>query len=243
MKTILLVLLCFVSVFAINPKTQFESVVVKDSIIDSALVGGGIVTATASGKLTVPPLITSLTNTSTTNYVGQTVSAVTVNWTLSGGTITSQSLTDCTPALSDRTHSFSALSLTSDKYYTLTITNGSTQATATTWLYFYIQKWYGTSSSATPSAGNIQGGSNTWSFQDTTYRAMSSTNITGGGNYCYYAYPASWGDIKISVNGFSSTWNKTTVSLTNSYGDTRNYYVYTSPTTIVGTISLSAIGN
>jgi hypothetical protein len=187
--------------------------------------------------------ISSLTNTSPTNYVGQTITAVTVSWTLSGSDITSQTLTDCSPALGDRTHAFTGLSLTSDKYYTLTITDGVTPSSASTGVFFYIQKYYGTSADASPNAGDIQSGSTIWSYQNATYRSLGSTNVTGGGNYIFYSYPAAWGNIQLFVNGFLSTWNKTTVSLTNAYGDTRNYYVYTSPTTIVGAITLLATAN
>jgi len=62
----------------------------------------------------------------------------------------------------------------------------------------------------------------------------------GGGNYIYYAYPAAWGVLSnVVVNGFASTWNYATVSVTNAEGNTENYYAYVSPYTIAGTVTLA----
>ena len=69
--------------------------------------GTGITVTQSTDTFTVslyaPPIISALSNTSPTNYAGQTVTVVTVNWTWGGSPITSQTLTDCTPALADRT--------------------------------------------------------------------------------------------------------------------------------------------
>jgi hypothetical protein len=228
-------------------RAAYKADTVLHPVLTTIKQGYGITVTQSVDTFTValytPPVIAALTNTSPTNYAGQMVTGVTVNWTLTGAAITGQTLTDCTPALSDRTHAFTGLSLTSDKYYTLAITDGVTPTSASTWLYFYVQKWYGTTTDAAPTAGDVQGGTGGWTYQYAAYRALGATNITGGGNYIFYAYPSSFGTVALTVNGFGSTWNRTTVSLTNSYGDTRNYYVYTSPTQIVGTISLIAVGN
>jgi len=76
--------------------------------------------------------------------------------------------------------------------------------------------------------------------RDTTSSKTKGTfSQAGGSNYIYYAYPASWGTISnIIVNGFSSTWNYSTVSVTNAEGNTENYYAYVSPNVIAGTVTL-----
>lgn len=205
---------------------------------DSVLViDGGVIK-----KRYTPPTIASLTNTMTTNYAGQTVTGLTVNWSLTGAPITSQTLTDASPALSDRTKVFTGLILTTDKVYTLAITDGVNPTSSTTTVYFLIQKYYGSTAYASPNESQIESGSSVWLAQASANRALSSASISGGGGYINYAYPASWGDVQLYVNGFATTWNKTTVSITNAYGDVRNYYVYTSPNAIVGTITLSATG-
>lgn len=190
-----------------------------------------------------PPVISALTNTMATNYAGQTVTGVTVSWTLTGSAITSQTLTDAGSLnIADRSHIFTDLSYTTDKYYTLSVTDGVTPTSASTWIYFYISKFYGTTTDAAPTESDIEAGTGaSWEYQNAAYRALASVNVTGAGKYIFYAYPSSWGDINLYVNGFLSSWNRTTVSITNAYGDTRNYYCFTSPTTIIGTISLSAV--
>jgi hypothetical protein len=214
----------------------------------TVVAGTGITVTKSTDTFTVslyqPPVISSLTNTSATNYAGQTVTGLTINWSLSGSAITSQTLTDVGLLnIADRSHIFTGLSLTTDKYYTLAVTDGTTPTSANTWVYFYIAKFRDTTSSATPNESNIEAGTTQWVLQSSSNRAQSSTSVTGNGKYIYYAYPASFGTVQIYVNGFATTWVQSTVSVTNSYGDTRNYYVYTSPTTIIGTIALSAVGN
>lgn len=207
--------------------------------------GTGITITQSNDTLRVseyqPPEIVSYTNNQATHYAGETVTDVTTSWTLSGSAITSQTHTDYTPALSDRSHAFTGLSLTVDKTYKLWITDGITPDSAYTYVRFYIATFYGTSANSAPTESDIEAGTTTWETQSSGNRAQSSVNITGGSNYIFYAYPSSWGDINLYINGFLSNWNITTVSVTNAYGDTRDYYVFTSPTTIVAIVALSAV--
>jgi hypothetical protein len=190
------------------------------------------------------PAIYSFSNTSPTHYAGQTVTSDSVYWTLTGAPITSQSLTDAGSInIALRGYKFSG-SWTTDKYWTLSIDTGTTVVgTATTWMYFYIQKFWGTSANAAPSEGDIEAGSSSWVMQAVANRALGTTTITGGGGYIFYSFPASWGTVYLLDGANPITWNVTTVSLINAYGDTRNYTCYTSPNTIVGTIHLTATGN
>lgn len=232
----------------------YKADTVLHPILTTVKQGTGI-TVTSSDDtffvaLYTPPHIASLTNTINVGYAGQTITSANVNWTLSGATITNQTLTDCTPLLTDRAHAFTGLSITTDKCWTLAVTDGVTPTSASTCIYFYIEKWYGTSASGTPASSDIQTGcwgscTNThpWTYIYTPYRAQSSITMTGGGNYCFYAYPSSWGTVALYTNGFLTVWNLTVVSVTNSYGDTRNYNVYTSPTPIAGSFTFSAVAN
>jgi hypothetical protein len=227
------------AVIADTTKAQRLSIVTSGSGITVTRVADSF-----SVALYAPPSILSLTNTMATNYAGQTVTGLTVNWALGGATITSQTLTDVgSMNIADRTHAFTGLSLATDKYYTLAVTDGVTPTSASTWVYFYIAKFRDTTSASAPTEANIEAGTTQWVLQSAANRGLAAVSITGSGKYIYYAYPSAFGTVQINVNGFASTWNRTTVSVTNAYGDNRNYYVYTSPTTIVGTISLSAVAN
>jgi hypothetical protein len=216
-----------------------------DSIAPQIIAGTGITSIKTGSSYTISlyqaPYIASLTNTTPTNYLGQTVTSVTVNWTLGGPAITNQTLTGASLILTDRTHTFSG-TWTNDASWTLSITDGITPSSANTGITFYVQKFYGTTSDAVPTAADIHTGSSSWQTQSSGNRGLGSTSITGGKNYIFYAYPASWGYVQIYVNSFGSTWNTSTASITNAYGNIQNYTVYTSPTTIVGTITISASG-
>ena len=193
------------------------------------------------GILYVAATISAFTNNAGTVYKGTTVTGFTVDWTIAG-TITAQTLTGKTPALSDRTATYSGLTLTADTTYTLTIDDAvsSPVDTETTTIYFRLRKYCGTSVSGTPNEAAVEAGSATASINTAASRALGSTSITGGGNYPYYAYPASWGSVTLNVNGFATVWNETTVSITSAEGNTENYKVYTSPNQVVGSISLIA---
>lgn len=126
--------------------------------------------------------------------------------------------------------------------YTLSATDiASSSVSSTIYVDFKMNKYYGTSASATPNETIIEAGTATLSTDTAASKTLSTVNITGGGNYIYYAYPAAWGALtNLYVNGFLSGWNVTTVSVTNGYSNTENYTVYTSPNQIVGGITLAA---
>jgi len=268
MKSVYFLVLLFSILFSepISPPTSFKSIKLTQSPIapnrDSSLfigdsgrikkgptrvpiAGYGITITNDTISLYQPPVIVGLTNNHIVNYAGQTVAAVTVSWALTGATITSQTLTDAgSLSIGDRSHAFTSLSLVADKTYTLAITDGTSPSSASTYVLFYIQKFYGTTSDAVPTAGDIQAGTSQWAqWSAAGGRNLSSTTITGGGNYIFYAYPSAWGTVSLLDGATPITWNRTTVSVTNAYSHTENYYVYASPNTIVGTIHLTATGN
>jgi len=210
--------------------------------------GAGITVLRSSDTFTVslyqPPLISSLTNTAASNYAGQTVTGLTVNWSLSGSAITAQTLTDIGSLnIADRSHIFTGLSLTTDKYYTLAITDGVTPTSSNTWVYFYIAKFRGTTTNTSVTEADLEAGTTTWVLQSSANRDLASTAMVGAGKYLFYAYPLSWGTVQINVNGFASTWVDDTVSVTNAYSDVRDYKVYRSPFVLYESVNLTAVGN
>lgn len=176
---------------------------------------------------------------------GSTVSALTVNWVLNK-TATAIELTDVVSGTilpGDTSYGFTGLSLTTDKTYTLNVTDseGGTDSEST-YIKFGLYSYWGQSSSGTPNEAQIEATLNgSSSLEEDTSSSISKSTFSqsGGGNYIYYAYPSSWGNASLLVNGFVSTWNKTTVSITNASGNTENYYCYTSPYTISGSITLA----
>ncbi len=70
-----------------------------------------------------------------------------------------------------------------------------------------------------------------------------TVNIEGGeGLYFYYAYPASMGKSKFNIGGFDYEYEYETVSFTNRYGLTKDYYVYKSGQPITESVSVTVKG-
>jgi len=190
--------------------------------------------------------VAGLTFTPTSQQKGQTLSTLQVDWTVNHNG-TSQSITTIgaeggSLAVALRTFTYSALSKTTDFTVTVAATDAYGSDSAVGSMLFMLYKYFGQSASATPNETIIEAalaGGSTLSADVAGSRAKVSYSQAGGGNYMYYAYPASWGSVAVYVNGFLSVWNETTVSVTNGYSNTENYKVYTSPTTIAGTLTLS----
>lgn len=189
------------------------------------------------------------------NYLnkGQTVQTVNAYYGLTGS-ILGVNLQDFEGVPGDAAHvgysgmyeydySPSSIGPTGIYSYDLEVTDGVNSDSATTNVYFGLKKYWGQSASSAPDEGIIESalnGGSTLSRDTSSSKSKSTFNQTGGGNYLYYSYPESWGLLSnLVVNGFGSTWNRTTVSITNSYSVTENYYCYTSPNTINGTVSLA----
>jgi hypothetical protein len=63
----------------------------------------------------------------------------------------------------------------------------------------------------------------------TSFARTYTFNASGGGVYLYLAWPTSFGAAtQFTVNGLVTSFTQSTVSVTNAYGDTTNYYVYRS---------------
>lgn len=73
--------------------------------------------------------------------------------------------------------------------------------------------------------------------------AARTVNVTGGeGLYFWYAYPAALGAVKFNIGGFDYEYEAETVSFTNDYGVTENYYVYKSGQPILSSVSVTVKG-
>ncbi|WP_353208506.1 hypothetical protein [Sphingorhabdus sp.] len=159
--------------------------------------------------------------------LGPTVNAVTVNWSLSNGIITSQTLTDAGALLdSDRTYTFTSLNLTgpAEKTYTLTYSDGKTTQTATTAVTFGQKRYWGVSSALTLNTSAIFA----LNSEFATDRAQTRT-FSPNAQYLYFAYPVVFGDAVFNVNGLKNTaWEKTTQNVLNTAGYTAAYFVYRS---------------
>lgn len=198
--------------------------------------GSGIEVSTLpNGQITIS-LYSAITISSftggSTNEIGSTVNSVNLAWTLSK-TPTTQSLNNGIGSITVGTTNYTySTPITSNTTFTLTVSDGTTTPTSNTSVTFLPRAWWGTNANTSLSSAQILTLSNNTL---TSTRARSFT-INGGGQYIYYAYPASYGTATFTVNGLLSTaWTLAVVSHTNASGYTQNYNVYRTNTIQNGT--------
>ena len=200
-----------------------------DAALRAVLESGG-------GGGTTPEATVSLTNNVNQLERGQTLNNITLNWSVSGAIISSQSLTDVgTIASSLRTYAFSALNLSNvlSKTWTLTYTlaflnSAATQnGTKTTSVLWSDKIFWGVSDAGIDSItdAQIQAFNNAFSATITQTRIFNPTN-----QYIYFAWPSALGLASFfKFNGFvNSAWQRRTRNFTNSYGASVEYHIYQS---------------
>jgi hypothetical protein len=165
--------------------------------------------------------------------IGSTVALVILNWTLSNITATSQVITGSgiTGSVSVSPGTLTYLvngPFTSNSSWSININSGTLTATAT--LSFNSKRYWGVNASASLSnsdilalPGTLSGGSDfTPNFDLTVFY-----NCSGGPNYPYFCFPASYGiPTNVTVSGLSFTsFTTTPQSFTNASGYTTTYNV------------------
>lgn len=201
-----------------------------DAALRIALQGGG------GGSTTSVEV--ALTNSVNRVERGSSVSTVVLSWSVTGGTIDAQTLTDVSTLDSAaRYYNFTGLNLFADKTWTLTwsatsTTGDSFNGSNTTTVLFSDKIYWGTSASTTLTNAQIQALSN--SFSDTR---VQTRTFNPAGKYIFFAWPVSYGPATyFKFNGFiNSAWEQSTVNFTNASGATVSYYVYRSTYTQSGT--------
>lgn len=172
----------------------------------------------------VNPSITSFTMTpATTEYeIGTVVNGLTFTWTVNKDII-SQTLTDCTITVDDRTATYSnPISLT--KTFSLTISDNENTDSASKKISFLPKIYYGSTTEPTEYNGAFALGLSNSVLSSSSKRDYSFN--CGSGEYSYIVCPTSMTFSTIWVNGFQADINKiTTISLTNESGYTQSYDV------------------
>jgi hypothetical protein len=187
-------------------------------------------------------LSASLSVSPNTLEIGQSITACSLNWSYNKAVV-SQSLDNGIGSLpiGQRAYSFTTPTpITSNRSFTVIGNDGTQNANSTATISFYKRRYWGTipsSQNTLPTNAQLLTGSSelaTGRGKSITYNC--STPV--GGNFFYYAYPASYGNSNVTVNGFPfSDWfnpsnppigtvTPSTVSVTGQYGHVENYLVY-----------------
>jgi hypothetical protein len=203
-----------------------------DALTDWELLPGAGLTLTddtEAGTTTISLYVApsaSMTCTPSVVEVGATVDAVALAWSYNKAVV-SQSINQGVGSLTDidqRTLALSGLGLTTARTWTLTGNDGTGNCSASAGVAFQHKRRWGTAAGSAPDQALIESLSSEFS----TSRVQSRT-LNGGGEYLYFAWPASFGEPTLTVNGLVVTaWVKTVVSFTNAHGYTTDFWVYRS---------------
>jgi hypothetical protein len=119
--------------------------------------------------------------------------------------------------------------VSSNTTYTATVGDGTGSGTGTASYAFLPGRYTGVSSSVVSTGAGIISafGSSVVLTSARTGTFTFDCSVGGGANYCYIAYPTSFGLPSSTLfNGFTFTdYSVSTVSLTNASGFTQNYYI------------------
>lgn len=186
----------------------------------------------------VEPKINSFTITpSATEYeIGAVVSGLEFAWAVNKD-IVSQSLTDCTITVDDRTATYGA-DLTNTKTFTLTISDGEKSATASKKISFLNRAYWGSAPMPTDYDSAFILGLSGKKFATSKNGTYSMT--VGAGEYGYLALPTSFGVVaSVWIGGFETTLvNCGAIAFTNASGNTSSYNIYRTDYSGLGAISM-----
>jgi hypothetical protein len=171
----------------------------------------------------VAPKIDSFTMTpSTTEYeIGSVVNGLTFTWVVNKE-ITSQTLTDCVITIDDRTATYDN-PISSTKNFSLTISDGENNATASKKISFLYPIYYGCCAEGEYNNDFILALENK---KLTTSNKMFYNFNCESGEYAYFATPTNMKVTSAWVNGFQSSVEEVAVvNHTNASGHTSSYTV------------------
>ena len=167
--------------------------------------------------------------------MGTTITApIEFTWTVNKE-ITSQTLTDCTIELEDRTATYDT-DITSDKTFTLFISDSQNNASSSVSYKFLNNVFWGSAPTAdTYDSAFISALSN--KKLTNSLKGTYSFNVETG-EYGFWAVPSNMTISTVWIGGFEVTVeNLGTVSYTNAQGYTRDYNLYKTGQSGLGSIS------
>lgn len=179
--------------------------------------------------------ITSFTNNRNSVEVGSTVTSTTLTWVINN-VVTTQSLNQSIGSIDEDLRTYDHTdSYTTNRTYTLTVSDGTTTDTANTTISFLRKMYWGVNSGTTINDAGILALSGS---QFATSRSKTFT-VSPSSQYIYFAYPASFGTATFHINNFLV--NDFVLSVqdhTNASGSTVSYNVYRTNNVLTGTYTI-----
>lgn len=223
-----------------------KSLTLRDVAADAWAVGARINSISERIQVLEEPqaTITNFTCTPSSFEIGNTVTTAVFNWTYDNSeNVISQQINNIEIPLEARTYTLNSQSITQNTTFTLTLTesNGTTISKAVVL-------------SALPTllfgASTIQESYTNEFLQSLSNRLYDNTDtsvsLNAGSNslYCYIAYPYRYGTKLFFFNNIKGGFQEpATVSYTNQYNYTENYYVYRSDYPGLGALKINIRGD
>ena len=184
-----------------------------------------------SGAGSSTPSIASFTNSHPLEEIGSTVNSTTLNWTLGGGAATAQSLNHGLGTVAVGTLSKGDwASYSTNRTYTLTVTNANGSASANSTVAFLNGVYYGVSNLTSLNDAQIL--ALTRQLQSTR---IQTRTLAPNNEYLYLAWPTSYGTPIFVVNGLLDTdWVLVTRAFVNASGYSESYDIYRSGNLLFG---------
>lgn len=173
----------------------------------------------------VAPAISTfaMTPATTTYEKGSTVSELSFKWTLNKN-VTSQTLTGCTITPSARSATYST-PITTDKTFTLTVSDGQKSASKNLSVKFLNKKYWGASAIPAQYDSTFVLG-----LSNNAFASNRNGNVTanaGDGEYIYFAIPTGFGAPVCTIGGFETVLEKAaTINFVNASGYALSYDIY-----------------
>lgn len=184
--------------------------------------------------LYVPVSISSFTNNVGTVEIGSSVGSVQIDWALNK-TIQTQVVSPIgSLAAALRTYTETG-PFTSTRTYGLTVSDGTTNANASTSVNFRQKRYWGVSANTSLTDPQILA----LSSEFATSRAQTRS-FTPSAQYIYFAYPTSFGSATFTVNGLLNTaWTLVQRTFVNASGYSEQYNIYRSDNLLTGSFSVT----
>lgn len=176
----------------------------------------------------VPIAITSFTNNKNTVEIGTKITDVILNWALNKDpqvmTIDSETITP----LTTRTKTYSGQNITTNKTYTLKVTDEKdATATKTTSITFLNGVYWGAKAAPSGAYDSAFILGLTKGLQGS--KGKTFTVDAAAGQHIFYALPSRYGSCVFNVGGFDGGFTKvSTIEFTNASGYKENYDIYKS---------------
>jgi hypothetical protein len=205
----------------------------SSSPITSASAGSTTIGTPAENEqitstLYIPPQITSFVTDKGIMELGQSVSEVILTWTINKP-VTSQSINQGIGSLATGLRTYQAnISFSTDRTFTLTVSDGTTQVMANAAVNFQLRRFWGVSNNTVLTNADILALNSEFAGNTTSgNRSKAITYDCTGGRYPYLCYPSAWGlPANVTINGLAfSDFLVTVQTVTNTSGGVASYNV------------------